>query len=393
MFYVLTTTLHVSPEMTSYRCWAEVDFAALRGNLAWIRHRVGKKVKILSVVKADAYGHGLKQTAALLMQSGTDIFGVANLTEAQSIRIVGRGWPILMLGACLPDEVDAAVRDDVMPTISSLGEAQAFNAAAAKQRKRMAVHIKVDTGMGRLGVAANDAEALLERVAALDHLSLDGLYTHYSSAEDDAEFSARQRECFERVVATLRGKNCLPPLIHANNSAALLHEPRSIYNTIRPGLLVYGVVPPGMRRVSPTLKKHIQPVLALKCRVSFVKEIPKGAAVSYGRAFIAPKRMRMATLTAGYGDGYPRSASNRAHMLVGGKRCRVLGRVTMDQTLVDVSALPKVRPGDEAVLIGRQRSEEITATELAAWCGTVPWEILTNITYRVPRIYRGGHAS
>jgi alanine racemase len=379
--------------MIGYRCWAEVDLSALRGNLAWIRHRIGKEVKIITVVKADAYGHGLKQIAALLMQSGTDIFGVANLTEAQAIRSVGKGWPVLMLGACLPDEVDAAVRDEVMPTISSLSEARAFNIAAAKVRKRVSVHIKVDTGMGRLGVSTDEAQSLIKRIAALKHLSLDGLYTHYSSAEDDRDFSAAQRERFECVVAELRRTDRLPPCIHANNSAALLHEPGSIYNVIRPGLLVYGILPPGMRRVSSALRKHIRPALVLKCRVSLVKEIPKGTPLSYGCAFVAPKRLRVATLTAGYGDGYPRAASNRAQVLIAGKRCRVLGRVTMDQTLVDVSALAGIKPGDEVVLIGKQGREEITASELAGWCGTVPWEIFTNITYRVPRIYRGGHAS
>jgi alanine racemase len=377
----------------AYRCWAEVDLSALQGNLAWIRHRVGPEVKIVTVVKADAYGHGLKQIAALLMQSGTDIFGVANLTEAQTIRSVGKGWPILMLGACLPDEVDAAVRDEVMPTISSLPEAVAFDEAAQKRRKRMLVHIKVDTGMGRLGVATPEAASLVEQVSALPHLSVNGIYTHYASAEDDQDFSLAQREQFEKLLKELRLRKILPPLVHANNSAALLHEPRTSYNVARPGLLVYGIIPPGTRRPSSNLRKHIQPALAFKCRVSFVKEIAKGTPLSYGRTFIAPRRLRVATLSAGYGDGFPRAASNRAVVLVGGQRSRVLGRVTMDQTLVDVSALTNVAPGDEAVLIGRQGTAEITATELAVECGTVPWEVLTNITYRVPRIYRGGHAS
>jgi alanine racemase len=161
----------------------------------------------------------------------------------------------------------------------------------------------------------------------------------------------------------------------------------------RPGLLVYGIVPPGMRRVSSSLRRHIQPALSLKCRVSFVKQIPKGTPLSYGRTFVAPRRLRVATLTAGYGDGYPRAASNRAEVLIRGQRCRVLGRVTMDQTLVDVSRLDRVASGDEAVLIGRQGEDEITVTELSVWCGSVPWEVLTNITYRVPRLYRGGHAA
>ena len=377
----------------SYRCWAEVDLSALRGNLAWIRHRVGRDVKIITVVKADAYGHGLKEIAALLMQSGTDIFGVANLTEAQTIRSVGRGWPILMLGACLPDEVEAAVRDDVMPTISSIEEARAFDAAARRWRKRVLVHVKVDTGMGRLGVAADRAVKLVEQLNALPHLAVNGLYTHYASAEDDGNFSRRQAVKFKAVVRRLQRKKLLPPLVHVNNSAGLLHEPGTRFNVARPGLLVYGVVPPGLRRITKSLRQHVRPALSLKCRVSLVKEIPKGTPLSYGRTFIAPRRLRVATLTAGYGDGYPRAASNRANILIHGERCRVLGRVTMDQTLVDVSKVESVASGDEAVLIGKQGEEEITVNELSAWCGTVPWEVLTNITYRVPRVYRGGHAS
>ena len=169
----------------SHRCWAEVDLEALRANLAWIRHRVGPAVKILTVVKADAYGHGLKQTAALLMQSGTDIFGVANLAEARTIRAVAQGWPILMLGACLPDEVDSAVRDEVRPTLSSFAEAKAFSDSAVRQRKTLPVHVKVDTGMGRLGIDAAQAVAFVQRVRRLRGLRLEGIFTHFAAAEDD----------------------------------------------------------------------------------------------------------------------------------------------------------------------------------------------------------------
>lgn len=377
----------------AYRCWAEIDLAALRGNLAWIRHRVGPQKKIITVVKADAYGHGLKQIAALLMQSGTDIFGVANLAEAQGIRSVGRGWPILMLGACLPHEIESAVRDGVMPTISSLAEARSFEVAAARAKKIAPVHVKVDTGMGRLGVAAADAVDLVRRMKSLRHLSVAGLYTHFASAEDDAIFSREQRRRFDAVIEALRARKLLPPLIHAQNSAALLHELVGEGSVVRPGLLVYGIAPPGRRRLGKISSSHLHAALALKCRVSLVKEIPRGTPLSYGGIFVAPRQMRVATLTAGYGDGFPRAASNRAEVLVRGQRCRVLGRVTMDQTLVDVSRLRTVRSGDEAVLIGKQGREEIAATELAAWCGTVPWEILTGITYRVPRVYRGAHAA
>jgi alanine racemase len=377
----------------SLRCWAEVDLDALRGNLSWIRHRVGPQVKIMTVVKADAYGHGLKQIAALLMQSGTDVFGVANLTEARAIHSVGRGWPVLMLGACLPDEVELTVAEGVIPTISTLQEAKKFSGVATRLNRPTRVHIKVDTGMGRLGVAPADARKLVSQVNRLPNLKLEGLYTHYSSVEDDAEFSRAQRQRFEKVLSELATEGICPPLIHANNSGALLHEPCTLFDLVRPGLLVYGVVPAGRRRVDSTLAKRLRPALSFKCRVSLVKEIYRGTSLSYGRTFVAPRNMRVATLTAGYGDGYPRAASNRSKVLIGGRRCAVFGRVTMDQMMVDVSRVPNVRAGDQAVLIGRQGREEISATELAVWCGTVPWEILTAISYRVPRIYRGSQAA
>ncbi len=377
---------------TSYRCWAEVDLDALRTNLAWLRHRVGPRVKIMTVVKADAYGHGLKQIAALLMQSGTDIFGVANLAEARAIRSVGRGWPILMLGACLPDEIETCVKDHVMPTISTLAEAHAFAAAAHKLRRTVEVHLKVDTGMGRLGVAPGDALALAQAIAGSEELELQGLFTHFASAEDDAEFSGQQAAQFGSVIAQLTAAGFLPPMIHANNSAAILHEPATTFDLVRPGLLVYGILPTGRRRLTPPLPE-LRPALSWYCRVALVKEISKGTPLSYGHTFTAARRMRVATVTAGYGDGYLRAGSDRSAVLIHGHRCAVLGRVTMDQMLVDVSRVPVTQPGDIATLIGRQGSEEISATEVATWFGTIPWEVLTAITYRVPRIYRGGSAA
>ena len=377
----------------SLRCWAEVDLDALRGNLACIRHRVGPQVKIMTVVKADAYGHGLKQIAALLMQSGTDVFGVANLTEARAVHSVGRGWPVLMLGACLPDEVELVVAEGVTPTISSLAEAKWFSRAATRLNRPTGVHIKVDTGMGRLGIAPEEARELVVRVNRLPGLKLEGICTHYSSVEDDAQLSRAQRKRFEKVLSELATEGIRVPLIHANNSGALLHEPRTQFDMVRPGLLVYGVVPSGRRRVDETLARRLRPALSFKCRVSLVKEICRGTSLSYGRTFVARGTMRVATLTAGYGDGYPRTASIRSEVLIDGRRCPVLGRVTMDQMMVDVSRVRNVRAGDEAVLIGRHGREEITAGEVATWCGTVPWEVLTAISYRVPRIYRGSQAA
>lgn len=377
--------------MKQHRSWAEIDLDALRENLAWIRHRVGPRVKIMTVVKADAYGHGLKQIAALLMQSGTDVFGVANLTEAQNIRMVGSGWPILMLGACLPSEMEIAVRDDVMVSVSSIEEAEQFSAAAVKQGKLGGLHIKIDTGMGRLGVCPKEAVNLWKKIQRLPNVTTRGVYTHFASAEDDADFSRTQKRRFARVLKTLPREAL--EYVHASNSAGLLLEPEAHYNTVRPGLLVYGILPSGRRQIISDLQHQLRPVLSWKCRVSLVKKIRRGTPLSYGRSFVAPKAMRVATLTAGYGDGLLRAGSNRARVLIGGELCPVLGRITMDQTLVDVSRVGAVAPGDEVVLVGRQGHREITVDQLAHWCRTIPWETLTAITARVPRIYRGGAAA
>src|SRR4051812_44811603 len=351
------------PLEQQYRCWAEVDLNALRENLGWIRHRVGPGVKVMTVVKADGYGHGLKQIAALLMQSGTDVFGVANLAEARAIRSVGKGWPILMLGACLPHEMETAVRDQIMVTISSLSEAEAFGSVAARIGKTAQAHLKLDTGMGRLGAKPKEAPALLEKLDILHGISVSGLYTHYAAAESDAVFTKRQRETFARILRPLleRGRNF--DYLHTNNSSGILLESKSVFNTIRPGLLVYGIVPPGTRRVPEELKAQLRPALSWKCRVTLVKGIPKNFSLSYGRTFQSRKPMRVATISAGYGDGYMRSGSNRAKVLVGGRKCRVLGRITMDQMIVDVSEVTNVSAGDEVVLVGEQGTEQLKATD------------------------------
>jgi alanine racemase len=376
-----------------YRCWAEVDLEALRGNLALIRDRVGPTVRIMTVVKADAYGHGLKAIAAHLMRCGTDVFGVANLVEAKAIRAVGRGWPILCLGACLPEETGRAIRDGVMLTVSSETEAALISRKAEESGWRAQVHLKIDTGMGRLGVAPARAADLARSLTERPGLDLAGVYTHFASAEDDAAFTACQRTRFERALRRVRAAGVRPPLVHACNSAGIIHEPQAWYNLVRPGLLVYGVTARGRRRDSWSNLGEFRPALSLRARVSLVREVSRGCPVSYGSVFKAPRRMRLATVSAGYGDGYPRGVGDRASVLVGGQRCPVVGRVTMDQTMVDVSRVTDVKPGDEAVLIGQQGREAIGAEDLAGWCGTIPWEILTGISYRVPRVYRGIQAS
>ncbi|MCX7871841.1 MAG: alanine racemase [Verrucomicrobiae bacterium] len=378
---------------TLYRCWAEVDLDALRQNLLWIKHTIGKKVKIATVVKADAYGHGLRQIATLMMQSGTDVFGVANLIEAETIRSLAKGWQILMLGACLPEEIKKAVKDDIIATISTASEADLFAREARRQGKIAKIHVKVDTGMGRLGVPWQNAVELVKHILDLNTIELNGIYTHFSSAEDDHEFTQLQKQRFKTVIDNLKNLKIHLPIIHANNSAGIIHESDFHFNMVRPGLLVYGIFPSGKRQIDPAVKKFIKPALSFKCRVSYVKEVPPQTPLSYGKIYTTKKKMKIATLTAGYGDGYLRAGSNVAKVLIGGKRCNIVGRITMDQMLADVSDLQEVKPGDEVVMIGSHGNETIDATEVAGWLGTIPWEVFTCITYRVPRIYKGGHAA
>jgi alanine racemase len=222
---------------------------------------------------------------------------------------------------------------------------------------------------------------------------LQGLFTHYAVAEDNSAYTLGQARRLEKVLKPSQEAGIQISDVHTSNSAGILHQPDCMFNMVRPGLLVYGVVPPGRRRLRSDFQQKLRPALSLKCRVGFVKTVRRCTPLSYGHTVSTCKRTRVATITAGYGDGYLRAGSNRAQVLVNGVRCPVLGVITMDQMLVDVSRAGSVSAGDEVALIGRQRREGITATEVAGWCGTVPWEVLTNISHRVPRIYRGGTAA
>ncbi len=368
-----------------YRCWVEVDLDALRHNVVAIRRRIGS-VKLMTVVKADAYGHGLAQVASTLMQCGVDAFAVANLAEALVVRHVGgSGWPILLFGSALPFEVAKIVEQNISPTISTLDEARLFETEAALQNKTIPVQVEIDTGMGRVGIWHKDAVEQIAKLAGLPHLRVEALYTHFPSADEDVAESKRGLETFLRVAKQL---NLGVPL-HAANSAALLNLPEAILDAVRPGLLLYGI--------SPTNRSatDVRPVLTFKARVAFVKDVAAERTISYGQTFVAKQPMKIATIAAGYGDGFIRNLSNAAQVLINGQRCPVVGRVTMDQIMVDVTALANVDCGDEVVFIGRQRDAEITASEMANWAGTIAWEVLCGITKtaRVPRVYRGASAA
>ena len=387
-----------------YRCWVEVDLDALRHNVAAIRRRVGPAVKLMAVVKADAYGHGLAQVSGTLMQCGVDAFAVATLSEALALRQVGgSGWPILLFGSALPFEIATMVEQNITPTISTVEEARLFEEEAARCDKTVDVQIEVDTGMGRVGFWHKEAAKQILSIAVLRHLRVAALYTHFPSADENLHETQVELGRFLKVVEELGAKGLKIPFLHAANSATVLNLPEAALGMVRPGLLLYGIPPsvsgrdgrPG-RRALPTAKEsEFLPALSFKARVAHVKQVAAGRTISYGQTFTAKKRMTIATVTAGYADGFSRHLSNKAHVLIGGVRCPVIGRVTMDQIMVNVTALKEIQCGDEAVFIGRQGTEQITASEVANWEDTIAWEVLCGITKtaRVPRIYRGAVAA
>jgi alanine racemase len=368
------------------RCWAEIDLAALERNLKLIRASLPAHMRYVAVVKADAYGHGLHHVAARLMHGGADLFAVANVGEAAALRELGPGWPILLLSPLLPEEDRFIAEYDLSATVSSADEVKRLDDAGRAAGRKISVHLKIDTGMGRLGVWHEEAPALHAAIAAAPHLQLAGVFTHFASPDEDPAFTALQRQRFLAALGRCAGLRPPDLFVHADNSAGIETLPgESPFNAVRIGLLQFGILP---HPHSLLAQVRTEPVFSFRTRVGLVKRLPPGTTVSYGRTRTLTRDTTVAVLCAGYADGIPRSASNRAQVLIHGRRCPVLGRVTMDQTIVDVTDVPGVACGDEAVLVGRQDGAEITITEFSRAAETIPWETLCSVTKRVPRLYR-----
>ena len=370
---------------TRHRCWAEIDLGALESNLRRIRAGLPQHVKYVAVVKADAYGHGMAQTVARLMHCGADMFAVANVREAEEIREIGSGWPILILSPVLPEEDDALLDSCAIPTVSCLEEVERFAKLGERAKRPFKIHLKVDTGMGRLGVWHTQAKELYEAIRAIPQVALEGIFTHFSSADSDAEFTEHQRQLFIKTLESLPGIKPGDLMVHADNSAGLnsfLHG--SWFNAVRIGLRQFGVLP---YRGSILSSIPTHPVFNFHTRVGLVKNVPAGTGISYSRSHILQRDSRLALLTAGYGDGIPTTLSNRGQVLIRGKHCPMIGRVTMDQTVIDVTDHPNVQVGDVATLIGKQENQRISVSEFAREAQHIPWEIFCSITKRVPRHY------
>ncbi len=429
--------------------WAEIDLKAIQYNYQQLRNGMAMKTHsvrvpslgILAVLKGDAYGHGMLPVAHLLDQMGVEYFGVSDVAEGKTLRESGIRKPILLFESTLPSLAGQIVRYDLTPTICNRELAAALNRCAPAAHKRRMVHIKIDTGMGRLGLGYHEAADFIKDISQMKNLVIEGIYTHFPLADTDPAYTHQQISQLDQLIRSLDRQVPVIRYIHAANSMGLLSCDMNLFNLARPGLMLYGLYP------HPKLQSKIdlKPAMSVKAKVIFIKDIPKGRGISYGHTFIARRDMRVATLAIGYNDGYGRYCSNKGHVLVGGQFCPVVGNVTMDQTMVDVSQVPQVRLGMEAVILGRQgdlnpNSElinhplfksakravfhpggealpvepqsciqskigvenaflphsgglQITADDIAQWAQTINYEIICALGNRLPRIYKTLSAS
>ncbi|ACX52847.1 alanine racemase [Ammonifex degensii KC4] len=363
--------------------WAEVSREALRHNLRVVKEIVGPSVRVMGIVKANAYGHGLVPVAKILEEAGVDWLGVARGQEALELRREGVDHPILVLGYVHPAECPALLAQEVTLTAYSEDILREWAGIAQREGKRLKVHFKVDTGMGRLGFKAEPAgkEAIL-RLAALPRVEVEGIYTHFACADLPDEKPTRdQLEKFIMLLEELERAGLSIPLRHAANSAALIRFRESHLDMVRPGIMLYGLLP------FPSARVNLSPAMTLKARVVQVKRVGAGFPVSYGWTYRTSRPSLLATVAAGYGDGYSRLLSNKGEVLLRGRRVPVVGRVCMDQLIVDATELGEVEPGEEVVLFGRQGEVSLPVEELAEKIGTINYEVVCAVSARVPRVY------
>ncbi|MBI4734607.1 MAG: alanine racemase [candidate division NC10 bacterium] len=366
--------------------YVEIDLAAIAANVGLACRLAGPGTQVMAVVKGDAYGHGAVPVAKAALAAGATWLGVAIPEEAVPLREAGIACGMLVLGPVAPDQADLVAAHDLDQCVSDQGQAEALDRAARARGRVLGLHLKVDTGMGRVGLRPHEIRGVAEKIRSLPSVRLAGLMTHFAEAEaEDPRFAGEQLARFAEAARDLAAAGIPAPLRHAANSAALLFLPAARLDLVRPGIMLYGYHPRGPRG-GP--EPPLRPALRLRTAISQIRDVAQGESVSYGRTFVAPQDLRVATLPVGYADGCGRLLSNRGQVLIRGQRVPIVGRVCMDMTMVDVSRLPDVRVGDEAVLIGRQGAGEITADEVAELQGTISYEVLCRIGPRVPRVYR-----
>jgi len=363
--------------------WVEVDLEAVAYNVRQVKEIVGPDVQVQAVLKADAYGHGAITVARTALNNGASCCGVASVNEAVRMRQSGVDAPILVLGYTPAWLAKRALLHDVTLTLYDADVARAYSRAATELRRTARVHVKVDTGMGRLGLLPDQVVSFVQDIRDLPGFDLEGIFTHFSVADDETlEYTRWQLDRFLKTLGQLAGLGINFRIVHCANSAALLRLPEARFNMVRLGLALYGLQP------SPhvQLPEGFRPALAWKTTIAQVKTLPPGSYVSYGNTYQTQGEETIAVIPVGYADGFRRAPTRWQSVLVRGRRAPTVGRVCMDQTMVDVSHIPNVRVGDEVVLIGRQGDDAITAEEVADWLGTINYEVVSEILARVPRV-------
>lgn len=363
--------------------WLEIDLEAFRANVAYFRRLASQQTEVCAVVKGNAYGHGAVQCSRAALQAGATVLAVAIGCEARELRDAGITAPILILGDCGCEDPSEILDAGAIPTVAMIESAEGFNAAAAARDTVADLHIKIDSGMGRWGVRWDEIEPFAERFAALKNVRAAGLLTHFAIAEAESEFTRWQYANFLAACAELEQTIGPVPFKHACNTAASVYYPDMHLSMIRPGAGIYGIDP----GLPPESAAQIKPALTLRSKLGLTKSVRPGDSVGYGRAWKAPRESRLALVPVGYADGYPRVLSSNADVLVRGRRVPIVGRISMDVTILDVTDVGEVSVGDEVVLIGTQGDERVGVEELATRAGTTVQEIVTRLGPRLPRVY------
>jgi len=360
-----------------------IDLDALRWNFRQVRAKVGSSVKILSIVKANGYGHGATLIAGTLANEGSDALGVATMEEGIELRQRGIRSPIIVLAGAYIEQLDEYLENNLTAVVNEVGVLKRIEERVRSLGATLPVHLKIDTGMGRIGFLPTEIDSWLPEIKRLQALKLAAVFSHFSQAESvEGDYTQRQLQVFQATVQRLRSEGIVPNLVHLANSAATISLPATYFDMVRPGLMLYGLYP----SAAMTHQISLRPVLSWHTGILQVKKLPPGASISYGQTFMTCRESLIATLPVGYADGYPRLLSNCGEVLVRGRRAPIVGRVCMDLTMIDVTDIGGIHEGEEVVLLGRQGESEISADELAAWSNTISYEILTSIGARVPRI-------
>ncbi len=367
--------------------WVEINKNAVSQNIKVIRTILKTNVMLTTVVKANGYGHGAIEISRIALENGTDRLAVARVEEGIELRKASINAPILILSAIPFDAISDAIENTLIFSVASLEFAKEISRVAKEKNKIATVHIKIDSGMRRYGALESESVQLVKELALLPNINIEGIFTHFASAdENDLSFTHEQATKFESIINNLSKEGVNIPIVHTSNSAATLQLQQYHYNMVRVGLATYGISPISDLPIGISL----QPALSFKSRIGLIKEIEARDTIGYGRTFKTNKKIKVALIMCGYADGLPRSLSNKGLVLINGKRCKICGRVSMDQTVVDISSVQEVKIGDEVVLIGTQGHETITAEEIAKLAETIPYEILTGINQlnsRVPKFY------